>query len=144
MGLGATRATTLAEARDKADECRRLMRQGLDPIEEQRRSKAAQRLSATRALTFDEAATQCIAAKKPEWSNQKHAAQWTSTLSAYASPVLGKLSVADIDTTLVQQVLDPIWKTKTEIRNAVATEDRDNSPTGRRQRATDTVRTQQR
>src|SRR5947199_160160 len=61
----------------------------------------------------------------PGWSNPKHAAQWTSTLEAYAHPVLGKLPVGAIETAHVVKVLEPIWTTKTEtarrVRNRVET-----------------------
>ncbi|MGH8040594.1 MAG: tyrosine-type recombinase/integrase, partial [Rudaea sp.] len=59
------------------------------------------------------------AAHKSGWKNEKHAAQWTSTLDTYAYPVIGKLPVAAIDTVLVMKVLEPIWTTKTETATRV-------------------------
>jgi hypothetical protein len=52
---------------------------------------------------------------------KQHQAAWTlgnrhqfiSCLTTYALPTLGKLSVADIGTPHVLQVLEPIWETKT-------------------------------
>ena len=55
------------------------------------------------------------------WRNERHRAQWQSTLQSYAFPVLGKLPVAAIDTALVMKVLEqpserelPLWQTRTE------------------------------
>ena len=46
--------------------------------------------------------------------NSKHRQQWGTTLATYASPIMGSLPVAAIDTALVMKVLEPIWRTKTE------------------------------
>ena len=114
MGLGSTAVRTLAQARDAAQEYRGLHTQGLDPIDERKRAEAARKFETARAITFDEAAKQCIAAKRAEWTNAKHAAQWTNTLATYCSRPLGNVPVADIDTADVLRVLEPIWTTKTE------------------------------
>lgn len=119
MGLGAVAAVTLREARDAAEQCRALLRQGLDPIEQQRAARAARTHEANNVVTFDEAARHCIEVRRPEWTNKKHADQWSNTLSTYASPILGKVSVAAIDTALVQQTLAPIWTAKTETATRV-------------------------
>ena len=65
-------------------------------------------------MTFDECAAAFIEAKQGEWKNPKHRQQWTNTLATYASPVIGKLPVADVDTGLILKILEPIWNTKTE------------------------------
>jgi len=49
----------------------------------------------------------------------KHGDQWENTLEAYATPVIGKLSVGAVDTGLVLRVLEPIWATKTETASRV-------------------------
>ena len=49
-----------------------------------------------------------------ELVEQKHAAQWTSTLDMYAGPVFGALPVATIDTGMVVKAIEPLWKTKHE------------------------------
>lgn len=43
-----------------------------------------------------------------------HRAQWTSTLNAYANPILGDLSVSMIQVADVMKVLVPIWTEKPE------------------------------
>src|SRR5215813_9358109 len=52
MGLGPLHIVTLAEAREKARECRRLRHDGIDPIEARRAQRAAERLAAATAMTF--------------------------------------------------------------------------------------------
>ncbi len=94
-------------ARAKALEMRRDILDGRDPIAERVKARAS-------ALTFEEAATGLIEAKRHEWKNAKHAAQWSSTLKTYAYPVIGRLDVRDVETEHVLKVLRPIWTEKAE------------------------------
>jgi hypothetical protein len=34
-----------------------------------------------------------------------------ATLASYASPVVGRMSVADVDTSQVMAILEPLWRT---------------------------------
>ena len=119
MGLGSLNLVSLSAARDIAVECRRQVLSGLDPLEERGRVKRVRRLEQARSITFQEAAEQCIASKKPEWKNAKHAQQWSNTLNAYAYPVFGTLSVSDLDTDLVLKAIEPIWVSKAETASRV-------------------------
>jgi integrase len=119
MGLGSLSALSLADARIKTAECRALCQQGLDPIEVRKAREAQAALEAAKAITFKQAAEQYIEAKRAEWKNAKHASQWANTLNAYAYPFIGALPVQDIDTALVQKVIEPIWSAKTETANRV-------------------------
>ena len=119
MGLGSLNLVSLAAARDIAVECRRQVLNGLDPLEERGRIKRARQLEQARLITFQEAATQCIASKKPEWKNVKHAQQWSNTLTAYAYPIFGDLSISDLDTDLVLKAIEPIWISKAETASRV-------------------------
>jgi integrase len=114
MGLGPVRDVTLAEAREAAREARRLRRAGVDPIDAKRERKAAAQLDAARAITFSQCAAAYVENHRASWTNTKHAAQWESTLRAYAYPIFGNLPVATVDTALVVKVLDPIWSIKPE------------------------------
>jgi integrase len=76
-------------------------------------------LEAAKALTFKAAASAYVASHRAAWHNAKHAAQWESTLSTYAYPVIGALSVQAVDTALVLKVLEPIWTTKPETASRV-------------------------
>jgi integrase len=114
MGLGPCRSVSLAEAREKAQECRRLRDQHIDPIEHRRDARTRALLEATANITFDEASAAYIEAHRAGWRNAKHAAQWESTLKTYAEPILGRLPVQVIDTKLVLKVIEPIWATKVD------------------------------
>lgn len=119
MGLGPYPMVTLAEARQKAGDAKRQLLAGEDPIAAKKALSAAQRLEDAKAITFRDAAGQYIEAHRSGWSNAKHRAQWTSTLETYAYPVIGDLSVAEIDTDLVMMVVEGIWHTKTETAKRV-------------------------
>jgi hypothetical protein len=113
MGLGSAQVVGLADARDFAMECRRLITRGLDPIEERLRKRRERAVEAAGALSFKECARDLIEAKRPSWRSEKHGAQWLSSLQAYAFPHFGELPVAAIDTSLILKALTPIWNTKT-------------------------------
>jgi len=117
MGLGPYPDVSLAEARDKSMDCRRMLREGIDPIEHRRAERVAAQLMAGKNTTFEECAKAHIEAHRPGWKNPKHAAQWWSTLETYANPIMGRIPVRDVDTGLVMRVLKPIWQTKTETAN---------------------------
>lgn len=110
VGLGSWPDVTLAVARDKAIETRRLMRQGGDPVATKRR-----------ALTtcFRDAAAALIVSKRDGWCNAKHAAQWSTTLETYAYPKLGNMDVRAVGVDDVLAVLKPIWSEKPETASRV-------------------------
>jgi Arm domain-containing DNA-binding protein len=56
MGLGPLHALGLAAARVQAAECRRLLVDGRDPIDERNKEREAARLEAARTITFRAAA----------------------------------------------------------------------------------------
>jgi len=109
MGLGPYPEVTLAVARRKALEARRLLVDGVDPLTARPR----------RVTTFRETAADLISSKRPGWRSPKHAAQWSATLGAYAYPALGSLDVKAIETTDVLAVLRPIWTDKPETASRV-------------------------
>jgi integrase len=119
MGLGSLQDIGLAEAREVARKCRRLLVEGKDPIGE-RDAEIARNLAASAVvMTFDKAAETYIAQHRSTWKNPVHAAQWPASLKAYASPIIGKMSVNDIDTPHVLKVLTPIWHTKPDTAKRV-------------------------
>ena len=108
MGIGKYPEITLAEARQRAAEARRLKAHGKDPLAERDAVRASLLADAAKAVTFKDAAERYIEAHRAGWRNAKHAAQWEATLATYAEPVLGSLPVQTIDTGLVLKVLEPI------------------------------------
>ena len=107
MGLGPLALVPLKEARELALKHRRELRlEGADPIEKRRAERARSRLGAAKAVTFKGCGERYIAAHRHGWKNDKHAAQWPSTLEAYVYPILGALPIQAIDTGLVMQVFE--------------------------------------
>ncbi len=119
MGLGPLHTVTLADARVKALEARRLRLAGVDPIDARDDALGKARLEAVRSITFKDAAERYMTAHKAGWRNAKHAAQWRNTLESYVYPVFGSLPVQGVDVGLVMRVLEPIWGTKTETASRV-------------------------
>lgn len=119
MGLGSLLAVSLADARAHAVKCRKLVLDGIDPIEARRKEHAQQRAIVARSKTFDECTKAFIKANRAGWKNEKHVAQWENTLATYASPLMGPLSVRDVDTALVVSVLEPIWESRPETASRV-------------------------
>jgi len=105
MGIGSLDLYGLSEARTLALDARRLRHQGIDPIEHRRAARAQAQLDAAKAITFRECADAYIASHRPSWTNEDHAAQWSSTLATYAHPIIGTLPVQTIDTPVVLKVL---------------------------------------
>jgi hypothetical protein len=103
FGLGSANLVSLAEAREKAIELRKIARSGGNP-------KVRTREDEGKATTFAELAYIVHARKfKDNKNNGKHVAQWIKTLETYAFPVFGDLSIREIFQDEVEQVIDPIW-----------------------------------
>lgn len=100
MGLGPVSIVTLAEARDERDRVRKLVFQGVNPIEERRRRSTAP--------TFKEVSDEVIPALALK--SEKHRDQWRTTIDTYAKSLHDK-RVDEITTEDVVAVLEPIWNT---------------------------------
>ena len=114
FGLGGYPSVLPSSAKDRARATLDKIFSGLDPIEEKQRQRSALRAAKAKAVSFSKVAEQYIAQHEAGWKNPKHAAQWVTTLSTYAFPVIGSVTVASVDTPLVLEVLEPIWTEKTE------------------------------
>ncbi len=104
MGLGPARDVTLSEARGAAAEARKKLRAGIDPIEEKRRPAG---------LTFGQTADAYVDSVQAGWRNEKHRWQWRETLTSFCAPIRD-VPVEAVETSHVLQVLQPIWRTKSE------------------------------
>jgi integrase len=112
MPLGAYPDTSLAEFRDLATEGRRLRRQGMDPLNVRASQRAAAVAAAAKTtMTFDVCGAGYVAGHERAWG-AAHRGDWTGSMRTYASPVLGSLPVAMVDTPLVLKTLRPIWEAK--------------------------------
>jgi integrase len=119
VGLGPLHTVGLAEARQRAQEYRKLRLNGVDPLEARQAARSAAKLDAAKAITFRACADQYIAAHKAGWRNLRHAAQWPSTLAEYVYPTFGELPVQAVDVGLVLKALEPIWSIKPETASRV-------------------------
>jgi integrase len=107
MGLGSASkvGTSLARARDLAAEARTALAAGLDPLEVRKAARLAERI----LPTFGECADAFIETHRSSWRNDKHIAQWTTTLSTHCASIRA-LPIDKIDTEAVLKVLQPIWE----------------------------------
>lgn len=119
MGLGGYPDVPLADAREAAREARRKIRAGIDPIDEARTARETLKLAQANAVPFRRAAELYVQTHSPSWKNAKHAQQWTNSLEMHVHPMLGEVLARDIDTVKVLNVLEPIWRTKTETASRV-------------------------
>ena len=106
IGLGSFELVTMAKARDKAFQNRRLVQAGGNPLVEKRKA---------RVPTFRESAEATFSANRPRWRNAKVAANWMQQLERHAFPRLGDMPVDEIGREDVLAVLTPIWTSKPEI-----------------------------
>lgn len=112
VGLGGVSWVSLAEAREKAREARKIAREGGDPIAARRANVACP--------SFSEAAIKVHAEQVVgQGKNEKHKAQWINTLTTYAIPHIGDKSVREISQADILAVLSPIWTEKPETARRV-------------------------
>lgn len=114
IGLGAYPDVPLAQARDRARIARDEIRAGIDPVEKRKAARSALITTQRRGLLFSGAMDRFLETKLEGHKNEKHRAQWRSTLETYAKPTLGPMLVSDITVQDVLRVLQPLWSERTE------------------------------
>ncbi len=114
---------SLAQARDIAAIYRLKVKAGIDPLAERAQLAANAEVVAQAkklaAITFRSVAEAYIATNEGNWRNDKHRQQWRNTLASYVYPVIGDVPVSEVETKQVLQILEPIWKTKTETASRI-------------------------
>jgi integrase len=112
MGLGPCDVISLAEARALAKAARRLVVLGADPIEHRIATLTAERDAQLREkasrMTFRDCAEGLLATQLKKFKNDKHKAQWRSTLGL-ANRAFGDLPVQEIDEAKLLKLLHPLW-----------------------------------
>lgn len=119
IGLGSFTTISLADARELASECRKMVAKGLNPRDERDKDKKAIQQAKASAITFKAATKKYIEIQKASWSNEKHAQQWANTLEQYADPIIGNVAVSEVTKDQVLEILLPIWTTKNETATRV-------------------------
>ena len=116
MGLGsaAPGQMSLANARRKAVDARKLVLEGTDPLDAKRATVRENR----GVPTFGTFADEYLALHLPKFRNEKHKAQWQMTLRDYCEP-LRALAIDKVDTEAVLKVLKPIWQSKAETASRI-------------------------
>lgn len=104
LGLGPVDLVPLSEAREKAIQGRRMVRDGVDPAHEWKRKKNV-------IPVFSDATRQYYDIIKDGFRNDRHSASWLSSLETHVFPLIGSKRVDQIDTPAIQSVLLPIWLT---------------------------------
>ena len=110
LGLGAWPVVSLAEARRKAMDNRKLVADGGDPLAEKRRAGVP---------TFEQAAREVYELNRPAWKNRNHIVNWWRTLEKYALPTIGSIPVDRVTQSDILAVLSVIWTDKPETARRV-------------------------
>jgi hypothetical protein len=117
MGLGPLNTTSLAKARERAQNARDLLAEGINPREARDDERRQRKIESAKAMPFGQCAAAYIAANRGGWRSEKHAAQWGGTFNETrrgkrvypaATALLNDLPVSAIDTGLVRKVLEPL------------------------------------
>lgn len=124
VGLGGYPGVSLAKARLLASELKESLANGQDPIDHKKAVQKRFIEDARLSKTFKEAAIECHVLRASEFRNPKHAAQWLSTLEAYAFPAFGNLQVSCVGVGHIRDALADIWlskhETATRVRQRIA------------------------
>jgi integrase len=119
LGLGPVHTVSLAEAREKALDARKLRLQGIDPLQARQQAQQARIAEQARHVTFKQVAQDYCSLHLEHFRNPKHRQQWVSTLATYAYPRLGNMVVGDISPADVLHCIEPHWNTKRETMSRV-------------------------
>jgi integrase len=108
MGLGSARVISLAEARAKANDARKLLAAGIDPLAHRDAARMAARAAELHRATFKTCLEGFLASHGDRW-RAKHLTQWRNSMRTYCK-ALDDVASADIDVALVLRVIEPEWK----------------------------------
>lgn len=108
MGLGAWPTVSLAEAREKANHARELVRFGVNPIAERK----ARDLRISGVPTLKECIYAAYEARKASLRGGGKSGRWLSPLERYIIPAIGDMLVTDVNQNAVAEALKPIWRDK--------------------------------
>jgi len=109
LGIGSVSLVTLAEARDSAQQLRKIARSGGDPDAIRKRE----------TLTFEEATRRVHKNLLPTWRNKRHGKIWLAGVERYAFPHFGKRRIETVGASDVLKALEPIWTAKNDTANRV-------------------------
>jgi integrase len=117
MGIGSARVVSLAEARLRANEARKLLAAGIDPLSQRKAERMAAAAAALHIQTFKQCLDQLLDSHGDKW-RQKHATQYRNSMETYCKPLFN-VAAADIDVGMVLRCIEPEWKRAPETMDRV-------------------------
>ena len=117
MGLGSARVVSLAEARAKANDARKLLAAGVDPLAHRNAERMASRAAELHTATFQQCLDQLLDSHGDQW-REKHARQYRNSMETYCRPLMA-VAVGDIDVGMVLKCIEPEWKRAPETMDRV-------------------------
>jgi len=112
--LGRFPEINLAEAREKVLKHRRQIINGINPNEAAKAHRISQLNAQKLSIKFSKFAEDYIERMSPQWTSRVHEYQWLHTINSFANPIIGNISLQEITTQHVLEILTPIWTTKHE------------------------------
>lgn len=114
MGLGSIRTETLSQAREKAKHCKKLLKSGTDPIRDRQERIAIEKADNKEMLSFQKCTEGYLKSHSASWRSARHAEIWLSSVKRFAYPIIGSIHVNKIERRHIMNILDPIWREKTD------------------------------
>jgi integrase len=111
-GLGSVRDLSLAKARQKAIDWRRMIKEGIDPRAiTAPTGNAPTEAAAPTGMTFRKCAEALHGELIATWkhADRKHGAQWLASLEQHVFPILGNTAVDAIGVPEMRAALMPVW-----------------------------------
>ncbi len=106
LSLGAYPAVTLAKARDKREEARKLLADGIDPGAARKAEVQAAVAAATN--TFEAIAREWLLVRKPGWTGGQYDKELLR-LTKHAFPYIGTRAIADLDVDDIRPVIERVF-----------------------------------
>lgn len=108
MGLGGFPGVSLAMAVKRAEDARRQLAEGLDPLDVRQQAAAAARAAKAQRVTLGVVIEEYLRTRVEAdgyFRSTAHQQNWRSTLETYVRPILGPRPIGSIDTNAILEVL---------------------------------------
>jgi integrase len=106
LALGTAREVSLADARDRRDEARLLLKSGVDPCAERQREKEQAKVEALQGAPFEAVAREWYEKNRNEWS-ERHAGYVLRRMESDLFPEFGAKAISTIN---AQDILAALYK----------------------------------